>query len=403
MASSYLTPTTVAKAAAVILHQRGKFLRRINQQYDAQYSDMGVGKGGGSVKIRLPNQYSVRTGTTMNVQDTSENSVTLTIGTMKGVDLNFSDSELALSIENFSKRILEPAIKVLVSNIEQDLILDAWNSTANIIDNDASAISFLNLQQARQKLVENLVPDDSEDDLSLFLSPTHNTKYMDAVKGLFVPTGTLGAQYKDGMTGLVAGVGWVGTSTHLTDHVTGTAVKATGYTVNGASQTGASITIQTGSTTFLKGDKVTFAGCNEVHAETKADLGYLKMFTVTADSGANATTLAISPAIVTSGGTQNCTASPTSGGNVVKLCAAASEKINTSLYFHRDFYAVSFADLENPRKYGAWGDVQEVDGVSVRIWRQGDIVNGKFPTRMDVFYGGKCIRPQLACGIHADG
>lgn len=38
--------------------------------------------------------------------------------------------------------------------------------------------------KARQKLVENLAPDDDED-LSLFMTPTHVTKYVDATKGLF--------------------------------------------------------------------------------------------------------------------------------------------------------------------------------------------------------------------------
>src|SRR5438128_22418 len=133
MASTYLTPTAVTRAVAVVLHQSGKFLKRINRQYDAQYADNGERKGGGAIKIRLPNQYTVRTGSTMVVQDTTETSSTLTIATQKGVDLNFSDSELALSLEDFSKRIIEPAVKVLVSNIEQDLILDAVKAIPNVI------------------------------------------------------------------------------------------------------------------------------------------------------------------------------------------------------------------------------------------------------------------------------
>jgi len=402
MANVILTPTAVTRAVAVVLHQKGKFLKRINQQYDAQYAADGQRKGGGSIKIRLPNEYSVRTGTVMNVQDTSETNETLTIATMKGVDMAFSDSDLSLSIEDFSKRIIEPAVKVLVSNIEADVIGGSANSVANFVDSDGAAFSFLDIMKGRQKLIESLAPDD-EDDLNLFLSPTHTTKYVDAVKGLFVPGGTIGAQYKDGMVGLVAGVGWVGNSTHLTDLTTGTAAKATGYTVNGATQQGATITVQTGTTTFVVGDRVTFAGCNAVHPETKADLGYLKQFVITANSGASATSLAISPSLVATGARQNCSGFPTNVGAVVKLGAGASEKTNRSLYFNRNFCAVAFADLENPSKYGAWGDTQVVDNVSCRVWRAGDIVNGKFLSRIDVLYGYRVIRPQLACVLHADG
>ena len=40
-----------------------------------------------------------------------------------------------------------------------------------------------------------------------------------------------------------------------------------------------------------------------------------------------------------------------------------------------------------------------LDGVSMRIVRQYDIVNDKFPCRIDVLYGYKTIRPQLACRL----
>jgi hypothetical protein len=39
------------------------------------------------------------------------------------------------------------------------------------------------------------------------------------------------------------------------------------------------------------------------------------------------------------------------------------------------------------------------DGISMRIVRQFDINNGKFPCRIDVAGGFKTIRPQLACRI----
>lgn len=407
MANTILTPTAVTRAVAVVLHQQGKFLKRINLQYDAQEPDGR--KAGGSIKIRMPNQFTVRQTSVMAAQDISEQSETLTIANPFGVDFNFSDSDLALSLEDFTKRIIEPAAKALVSNIEKFFIDDAANSVSNIIDDDGNRISFLDIQLARRKLLENLAPDD-ENDLSLFLNLMHQAYYTDTTKGLFNPVSTISAQYKNGFVGPVAGVGWVGSSANIADHTTGTAAKATTYTVNGATE-GATgyVTVAVGATTFKKGDIVTFAGCNAVNPETKADLGYLRTFVVTADYAGGAGQLNCVPGIggatglVVSGARQNVTAYPTNGGAVVKVAADVSQTINQTMYFHRDFYAVAFADLENPRKYGAWGDVQQYDGISVRIWRQGDIINGKFPGRMDVLCGGKAIRPQLACKIHADG
>ena len=40
-----------------------------------------------------------------------------------------------------------------------------------------------------------------------------------------------------------------------------------------------------------------------------------------------------------------------------------------------------------------------MDGLSMRVVRQYDINNDKFPTRIDVLYGYKTIRSQLVCRV----
>ena len=132
MGNTILTPTAVTRAVAAVLHQKAKFIKRINSQYDAQSPDGR--KAGGSIKIRMPNQFTVRKTSVMATQDISEVSETLTIAKPYGVDFNFSDSDLALSLEDFTKRIIEPATKVLVSTLEADLIQDAADSTASFVD-----------------------------------------------------------------------------------------------------------------------------------------------------------------------------------------------------------------------------------------------------------------------------
>jgi hypothetical protein len=42
-------------------------------------------------------------------------------------------------------------------------------------------------------------------------------------------------------------------------------------------------------------------------------------------------------------------------------------------------------------------------GMSMRMIRAYNISTDQFPCRLDVLYGYKAIRPQLACRIHADG
>jgi hypothetical protein len=396
MANSILTPTAVTREALRVLHQKLTFVGAINRSYDDQFSQTGA-KIGDSLKIRLPNQYTVRTGAVLSAQDTSETSTTLTIGTQKGVDLNFSSAELTLSMDDFSERILEPAMAVLAASIESDAY-SMYKDVYQMVDGDAAALALSHVLLGRKALNDSLAPLDNN--RTACLSTTHQVKLIDAVKGLFQDDGALKKQYREGKIGRTAGFDFY-ESTHAGDHTTGDAAKTTTCTVNGASQTGSSITIANGSSkTFKKGDIVTLAGCNSVHPETKASTGTLQQFTVTADAAS--TTLTISPAIVTSGATQNVSASPTNGGAVVKVGAGASELLNTSMVFHKDAFAIAFADLVMPK--GVDFAAREVyDGISMRVVRQYDINQDKFPCRLDVCYGYKTIRPQLACRIHADG
>jgi hypothetical protein len=103
------------------LHQKLNFVGTINRQYDSSFAKDGA-KIGDTLKIRLPNQYSVRTGAVMDVNDTTETSTTLQVATQKGVDLNFTSTDLTLSLDDFSKRVLDPAMAVLAANIESDVM-----------------------------------------------------------------------------------------------------------------------------------------------------------------------------------------------------------------------------------------------------------------------------------------
>ena len=46
-----------------------------------------------------------------------------------------------------------------------------------------------------------------------------------------------------------------------------------------------------------------------------------------------------------------------------------------------------------------WSARQVFDGISMRIVRQYDINNDKFPCRLDVLYGYKTLRQELACRL----
>jgi hypothetical protein len=352
------------------------------------------------MRIRLPNKYVIRTGRTMSAQDTEEQSVTLQVTSQAGVDVNFTSEELTMSLDDFSKRIIEPAMSTVASYMESTVLTSLTKNVYNLVDQDGTAIDLLTFGLGRQKLQDNLAPDDGQ--RSALLSTTHEVKLVNALKGLFHQSTQIEQQYREGMMGRTQGFDFM-SSTHVTDHTTGTAVKGdTLYNVNGANQTGATLTVNTGTTTFLAGDVITIAGCNRVHPETKVNTGVPQQFVITANSGANATSLAISPAIVTSGALQNVSGSPTDTGAVTKVAAGASELVNGSLVYHKSAFTVATADLILPTGVD-FAARETFDGVSMRIVRAYDINEDRFPCRIDILFGQLAQRPELAARIHADG
>ena len=115
-----------------------------------------------------------------------------------------------------------------------------------------------------------------------------------------------------------------------------------------------------------------------MHPETKVSTGVLQQFVI--GSGATTTSFPISPAIVTSGATQNVSGSPADNA-AITFAGTASTAVQTSLLFQKEAFAFATADLVMPQ--GVDFAAREVmDGLSMRIVRAYDINNDKFPCRL---------------------
>lgn len=393
MANSLLTPTVLTREALRILHGKLTFVGGINRQYDDQFARKGA-KIGSNLSVRLPNQFTVQSGANLSVQDVAEQSVVIPVTQQKHVDFTFSSAELTLTVDEFSKRYLEPAMAQLASSIESDAFSMALD-VPTVVNGIGAAITWKNVLLARKGLMDSLAPFANR---SLILNTQDNVDLVDTLKGLFQDSTEISNQYRDGLMGRTGGFDIL-ESTILPTQTTGTAASATTYTVNGASQIGAGVIVATGTTTFKKGDVITFAGCNRVHPETKADTGSLMQFVVTADYAGGAGTIAIAPSIVVSNttGLQNVSASPTNGGAVTKV-GGASQVYKPSLAFHKDAFAFATADLVMPEGID-FASRQVYDGISMRIVRQYAIATDTFPCRIDVLYGYKTLRASQAVRI----
>lgn len=404
MSNTILTPTAVTRKALMILHQKLNFIGNINRQYDSSFAKSGA-KIGDSLKIRLPNQFQTRTGKTINVQDTTEDSVTLQVASQIGVDFQFDSAEWTLSLDDYSERILEPAMNVLAAKIESTVITGVYPYVYNeISDVGATATEDLVLAVG-ERLTNSLCPDSGR---ILHLTPRMNRNLINAMKALYNDPRKLSENFR---TGKVAdqflGFEEVYQNTHWPLHTTGTDDGTGDYLTDIAAgeadgSTG-SLHVDTGAGTIKAGDIFTIADCYEVHPETKVNTGRLMRIVVTADHAGGEGDLTISPKLVTSGAKQNVTGLA-DGKALTKQESDYTTAIGNAadyyigMGFHPNFATFATADLVMPK--GVHMASREVfDGISMRFVANYDITNDNFPARFDVLYGYKVLRPELACRL----
>jgi len=162
----------------------------------------------------------------------------------------------------------------------------------------------------------------------------------------------------------------------------------------------------TGAQTLTAGQTFTVAGCNAVHPQTKADLGYPRQFVVTAlntASGGAFTAVAIGEPIYTStsGSLQNITRFPTAS-DVVTLGAGVGNTASTTypqnLAYHKGAFRMVSVPLVMPEAVEMAAQ-ETYEGVTVAVVRAFDVRTRAMITRID-FLGGFCAtRPMWACRI----
>ncbi len=411
MANQLLTITMITREALRILHNNLVFAKGVNRQYSSEFARTGA-KIGTTINVRKPNRYYVRTGAAIQVQNTQESYVPLSLNKQYGVDLDFSSQELTLSLDDFGKRVLSPAMARIASQIDYDGLALA-NQIYNYVGTPGTTPGtaggagiamttapniFLN---SGMLLDNNATPRD--DNRRIIINPIAHATSVAGLSGLFQDSGAISEQYRKGVMGTALGFEF-GMDQNVNVLTTGT--RAATAAVNGAGQVGSTLNISGvgAGGTISAGEKFTIAGVFAVNPENQQATGLLQQFTVltaaTADAGGLVNGLSISPNIKLIGvaiADGTVTAIPLNGA-VITWQGAASTGFPMNLAYHQDAFTLATADMIMPQ--GVDFVARETyDGISMRIVRAFDISNDAFPCRVDVLAGWAVLRPEMACVI----
>lgn len=398
MSNTILTIDMITRKALAVLENNLVLARNIDRQYDSSFGVEGA-KIGASLRVRKPPRYLVQDGAALQAEDMTEDYTTVTITSQKHVGVNFTSADLALSMDDFSSRFLEPAMSQLAAYVDNDLhsvYKDVYNSAGTPGTTPATSLV---LGQAMQKLDETATPRSMR---SAVVNPAANTQLVEGLKGLFNPGNTISNQFKSGLMGTgVLGYDEISMSQSVKNHTTGswgTSITSTG-TLSTQGQATLPISFTGSSKTWAVGDVFTIAGVYAVNPQTRESTGSLQQFTVTAAAtGSSTATLSISPAIYTAVHKNATVDSFPQASAVVTMVGTAATAYPQNLVYHRSAFTLATADLMLPEGV-AMASRQVHNGISMRIVRQYDINNDRLPCRIDIAYGYKCLRPEMACRL----
>ena len=414
MSNQLLTIGGITKRALMLFLNSNAFIGNISRQYDGQFAIVGA-KIGQQLRIRLPNDYTVADGPALQLQDTNEQSTTITVATQRHVDTGFNSQELTMSMDDYAEIVLAPKINNLAGNVAATIMggvtiaqgpyqgtvvngveggicnlvsnvdgsnniisptLDTWTNAGAVLDQNSGAF-------VGRKAI---------------LDPVTMGRTVSSFSGLLNPATEISRQYENSRIYDALNFEWFSDQTTIV-HTTGSAA---GYLVNLGGQTGSTINVNTGTGTFALGDIITIAGVDAVNRVTKVDNGSLRQFVITVAATGTVTSLSIYPAIVppVAGAAvqyQTVTASPINGA-AISLVTPASGKYRKNFVFAKECVTMVTADLEiPPANVKAAREVY--DGVAMRSLVT--YVPGTDVTvnRLDTLFGWLFTRPEWGVAV----
>lgn len=388
-----LTHQMIAREAAKMLVEENNVVSNINTSREREFGEEVNGyKKGDTVRVKVPPVPVTYSGATFagggSAPAMNEQSVNLTVDQQYHVPLTFTAKEKKLEISEFRERFLRPAMNSLSSVVNKVMLESMKNSTPNVVGTWGTVPATRTpWRNASSVLSRHMAPLDNR---SAHFSLDANDALAEANATLFHTADELRGEFSKNAVGMFAGLEFF-PQLSLPVHTNGA---GTGYLVDGAAESGTSITVKTGTGAITKGSIITIANVFEVHPITGVSNGKLRQFTITADYAGGAGDISISPALTPTSATVVGTVNALPADSAaITIFGTASQAKAQNLVFHRDAFATAFAPL--PVLASCEGYTATVKDISVRVMTFGNGLTDTENTRVDVLFA-------LPAAIRAD-
>jgi hypothetical protein len=335
-------------------------------------------------------------GAALQVRDTEQRSVPVTISEQYQASVNFASAELALKMEDFEERVLTPRMEQLASDMDTQVLSNYWRIPTTVGTPGTTPATTTVLLQAMQKFREEGYGNSPK--ISLLLNPTANTSLVPAMQGLFNPVDKLSRQFNSGLVAEgVLGFKEISVTASLPNHTNGSwasagTISVATTAVEGSNQLAISFT---GTATFNRGDVFTLPGVRAVNPLTRLNTGAPRSFTVLQTvTGTSSVTLTVAPemtSLASNSPYTTITLLP-AAGNTLTMQGTGGSTYQQSLAIHEDALYFVTADLALPQGV-EFAKRENYKGISMRIVKNYDINNDTHPLRFDILAGDGALRP----------
>lgn len=438
MSNSLLTTSEITNEGLMLLENDLVVADKVNREFDDRFGVDGA-KIGYTINLRKPARFTVSSGPALSVQDFVETSVPATLTNQAHVDTQFITSDLLLSMDDFSKRVLKPKIAALANKVDYTVAQQMMIGTANIVGTPGTPpTDTTSFTLAQAVLDTEAVPRDGS--RFMVIDPFTNAQYVQKLQGLFNPQVTIGEQYKKGIVSKqTLGADWY-MDQNINYQTFGSWAGAPKYGTAGTSSAVISsgwadsgtlyLTGFTASTAVVNvGDTFTIAGVFMANPQNRAGTKQLRTFVVrppaagsnpsngtfaavtdsfgnvvggtyTSD-GSGILQITVAVACISGGQFQNVGAAPANTATITPTGTGISNSPQ-NLLFHRDAFTLVSADLPLPGGVDMAARASHKDvGFSLRVVRQYTIGNDAMPTRIDILFGVASMYRELACRVAA--
>lgn len=398
--NTLLTIDMVTRILLADLRNNLSFTSQADRTWQKEFAQEGY-KIGAQLQIRKTPKFVVQSGAGFVAQNYQEEYVTLVVDQQKHVDVEFGSVEMTLSLDDWNRRIGSPTAIQLANEVDTAGLATYWQVANALLSPDTAGDKWYTYLKAAALLDDEATPMDGQ--RYAVLDQWEEKAIVNENKGLFQSSTQIKNQYEEGTMGMSAGLSWSmdqNVAVHTTGQRGGTPL------VNGLNQTGSSL-ITNGWTAaaanrLKKGDVFVVAGVYAVNPKNRLSTGRLRRFTCTADVASDASgnaTIPLSPAIILSpDARQSVNRAPTTA-DALSFLGDASTTYKQNIVAHKKAFTVAMVPLVMPTR-GMAARASDPDiGMSIRVWKDSDIITDSHPARSDILYGWTSQRPEWAVRV----